>query len=636
MVDGARNALLGYLYQLLGTATLKVRDVPSAADAWAQIIARVDSGAVLSEEFGQDATIHPAAALDRGVTAIQFKHSATAGSLIERYELIDILVALDRSRHEAESRSVLIEHYAIVTNRRLDPSAQAIVEYQTNPSPHPSLNLRTATDKGKPIEGNVKRLKPYGGDPAAAAAAWHSVIQALKVFPGETFEADVDRLRQFAARYGVLDREWTQSLDSLIGALIRETTEGRTFDITLAWLKEHLIGDEAAANLQFGCPFTPHISNVCRERLEERAKRQHTIRPQDYLERQIQQEIQDQTQQYPVVFVSGGGGSGKSLAVVNFLRSIADRQLIWTEGAITATEELLVREVTAVRLPKGGRAGVDQYLGDVFARLTIANGNRRPLWTIDLDGIDEAPERVAPIRTLINLCWARGSRDASPASLVASCRAEAGYRSKEDLVAQWLDTPEPGLVDGIGFVELGDFTDQEIVDAARLLNGTPERRIIWEGTRSAGAVRHDFAPVPDQILLSLRHPVVWGGYASLPEAERNGVLDGERIHLDHLAERFCVRFLVRCRTRKRWRDAQGLESALKKVAHATNIRRPPYSIDDWDQASQVCLDRAEARDLYHESLSYGLIKREASRSWRWGHPFLADYLASVLGGGTHE
>src|SRR4051812_49344273 len=100
MVDGARNALLGYLYQLLGTATLKVREVPSAADAWAQIIAGVDSGTVLSEEFGQDATIHPAATLDRGITAIQFKHSATAGSLIEQGELTDILLAFDQSRQE--------------------------------------------------------------------------------------------------------------------------------------------------------------------------------------------------------------------------------------------------------------------------------------------------------------------------------------------------------------------------------------------------------------------------------------------------------------------------------------------------------------------------------------------------------
>jgi hypothetical protein len=421
----------------------------------------------------------------------------------------------------------------------------------------------------------------------------------------------------------------------LVGALVRETAEGQTIDVTREWLKEHLVGDAAAANLQFGCPFTPHISNVCLERLEERATLQHPIPPQEYLERRIQQELQDLTEQYPVVFVSGEGGSGKSLAVVNFLRSIVDQQLVWTEGATTATEELLVSAVTAARLPSGGCAGVDRHLGDILARLTTANSNRRPLWTIDLDGIDEAPEHVVPIRTLINLCWARGSRDASPASIVASCRAETGRRTKEDLVARWLDTPEPQLVDGIGFVEVGDFTDEEIVDAARLLNGAPERRIISAGATGEEALRRDLPPVSHEILLSLRHPVVWGGYASLSEPERKGVLDGERLCLNHLAERLCRRFLVRCRARKRWRDDQMLDQALGMVARAT-AGPPPYTFDDWDQACQQCLDEAEARDLCHEALSYGLIKREENRSWRWRHPFLADYLASVFGGDTHE
>src|SRR5258708_1534960 len=139
MVDGARNALLGYLYQLLGTAAVSVREVASAADAWAHLIARVGQGDLLSEEFGQDATVHPAATPSRGVTAIQFKHSATAGRLIERDELIDILVAFDRSRLQAATDGVVIEHYALVTNRRLGPRAQEIVDHRANPTPHRSL-----------------------------------------------------------------------------------------------------------------------------------------------------------------------------------------------------------------------------------------------------------------------------------------------------------------------------------------------------------------------------------------------------------------------------------------------------------------------------------------------------------------
>jgi hypothetical protein len=78
-----------------------------------------------------------------------------------------------------------------------------------------------------------------------------------------------------------------------------------------------------------------------------------------------------------------------------------------------------------------------------------------------------------------------------------------------------------------------------------------------------------------------------------------------------------------------------LERALPKVARATT-GPPPYAYDDWDRACQSCLDRPEAGDLYSESLSYGIIERDAARSWRWGHPFLVDYLAALGGGDADE
>jgi hypothetical protein len=109
MLDGARNALLGYLYQLLGTASVRVREVRSGDDAWADLIARTGAGVVICEEFGQDATVRPLGLPTQGVVAIQFKHSAATGSLIDRSELIDILCGFDRSRLEAKKEGVTID-----------------------------------------------------------------------------------------------------------------------------------------------------------------------------------------------------------------------------------------------------------------------------------------------------------------------------------------------------------------------------------------------------------------------------------------------------------------------------------------------------------------------------------------------
>src|SRR5262245_27611639 len=113
MLDGARNALLGYVYQLLGTASVRVREVPPGEDAWADLIGRVGHGVVRCEEFGQDATVWPLGLLDQGVVAIQFKHSAKTGSAIERAELIEIQFAFDQSRIEAAAEGVSIDRYVL-------------------------------------------------------------------------------------------------------------------------------------------------------------------------------------------------------------------------------------------------------------------------------------------------------------------------------------------------------------------------------------------------------------------------------------------------------------------------------------------------------------------------------------------
>ena len=78
-----------------------------------------------------------------------------------------------------------------------------------------------------------------------------------------------------------------------------------------------------------------------------------------------------------------------------------------------------------------------------------------------------------------------------------------------------------------------------------------------------------------------------------------------------------------------------LELALPAVARALT-GTPPYRLESWDQACELHLDRTEARELYSEGLSYGIIERDAGRAWRWGHPFLADYLASADGGDAGE
>jgi hypothetical protein len=128
----------------------------------------------------------------------------------------------------------------------------------------------------------------------------------------------------------------------------------------------------------------------------------------------------------------------------------------------------------------------------------------------------------------------------------------------------------------------------------------------------------------------LRHPVIWGGYTSLSEAERDRVLNRELPYLNRLAKLLYDRFLRKCQARRQWRDERMLERALTEIATVTPNTRP-YPADTWDQACLQCLGQREGEDLYHESLSYGLIERDQGTSWRWAHPFLSEFFARGSG-----
>lgn len=325
MQNGARNALMGYLYQFLGTATVRVLEVAQGDDAWARLLVTV-GGQLHSEEFGQDAVGRPPGYPTRGAAAIQFKYSTASGRAIDRAELLDILVAFDRSRVAAAASRETIDQFFLVTNRQLGANAQAVLDHaKRETAPHRSLRL-PAPGSAKSTAATVARLALHQGNPGVAADAWHTTLQNFEVFTGVAHEWNFEQLRAFAARYGVLDGELGARVNTLVGAFVTGATNDTPIAVTPEWLKEHLIGDPNAANLDFGSCVQPHIATICRERLE--AERRYHLVPADrYLERQAHAELQAALDVCPVVFVTGDGGCGKSLAVERYLESVADRCL---------------------------------------------------------------------------------------------------------------------------------------------------------------------------------------------------------------------------------------------------------------------------------------------------------------------
>src|SRR5438309_7436016 len=102
MRDGARDSLLGYLYQFVGIASLRALSTEITGDGISTVVrAKVASGRLIHECVGQDAKVQPAPGVAGGSMLIQFKHSGDEGNELDEAELVEILCKLERSRQEA-------------------------------------------------------------------------------------------------------------------------------------------------------------------------------------------------------------------------------------------------------------------------------------------------------------------------------------------------------------------------------------------------------------------------------------------------------------------------------------------------------------------------------------------------------
>ena len=138
-------------------------------------------------------------------------------------------------------------------------------------------------------------------------------------------------------------------------------------------------------------------------------------------------------------------------------------------------------------------------------------------------------------------------------------------------------------------------------------------------------------PVADEIIESLRHPVVWGAYSELHPAQREMVVSANLAGTRLLAERLVNRFLQKCRARPSivW-QTDHLAEGLRRVASAAQSSLPSYGVQDvWVAGCRDLIGELAANELYGEALTYGLIVEDERWRWRWRHLFLTPYL---LGG----
>jgi hypothetical protein len=595
-------------------------------------LARVAAGRLTSELFNQDAVARARDDEPAQCAAIQVKYSGDAHDRLRLQDLVEILHGFEQSRGLAAAERWEVDAYFLVTNRVADTQVDALFKSRSEAEFAEAVQRRVGAE-GDPPEWLRKVLRKYS-NVAAATASWGRVLARLALLP-LSFQDGLDRLTAFARRHGVLSTEIEAALARLMGRLVVETAGSVPLEITGDWLRRHLTGAPDARSLSFS-----EAGGVLEAAHDLLAGRLRSIagdaaftlatRPR------LVSALRDQLERFPLVFVYGDGGTGKSVLAAHYLlRETRLGPVGLSVRADEATEAFLTAAMRRLRSDRYDCELPTDPIERAAERLRAANSGSPIVLIWDLEGIDEAsPHRTAELRRLLR--WWLDNGPAMGVRMIASCRPlSAGRNVEESLIADWLAVDYPHLLRvGVGFIEVGDFGDDDWDEVAGML-GAPG---------GSPALRPGPAPYPGQghfatpdsspqwaggLENSMRHPVVWGAFANMSPTERELVVSGDAGARGLLASRVIDRFLRKCVARSAHLNQGQLHAALRAVARETLARTPPHSrTGGWTAHCRGPVSDYEAAILYREAISYGLLTENEASSWRWRHPFVADWLAS--------
>jgi hypothetical protein len=281
--DGARNALLGYLFQFVATAAQISVDEPADGESWAVV-----------EEYGQDA----ATGTPTTVRLIQSKYSEV-DSKIGPQELSEILVGFERSDRLARHPGTTTR-WVLLTNRELSREADRL--YRLGQTP------------------------PGGGGVSQEHIDTILRLREHLDYEHVTLEQATEDLEARARQFGETD---TRRVADRVFTLLRKITlqpQG-----TRRLWKEDLdeaIADRPNPQVLFGADSYKRRS----EELAEHAQDQRGVRIEDAVPRQAIERVFGMDD-HALVVVTGPGGSGKTLSLLKATHGLVTRGRPAVRGA---------------------------------------------------------------------------------------------------------------------------------------------------------------------------------------------------------------------------------------------------------------------------------------------------------------
>jgi hypothetical protein len=629
-VSGGQTALIGFLYQMVGTIGLRAwAECPAPTGESSDLEALLEVirvGDLLHERDDQDAIalVHLFGLdIPQARVFIQFKYSQNP----QRYpltpgNLAEICENFNRGTHQWSQEQREITRYCVITNRPLSPDLHLLMLQPGNQREHPQF---TELETRKVLQKSILHSN-YN------FSTWYSALE------------------RFAHQYGTKQNEFERGIDRLIAKLVRraETREDSPIQ------KEDLA--QAFRDHMHPLPLT---ASSIRERTSARWDE-----IKDNLgvvglpvRRRLLDKAQELLAQHALLVFTGDGGRGKSVAAWHLLNSLqkstskssnnssvatflpaGDAQphtLSWIVGDWDGTPERHRTETTM----------------EALERLCLANPYVKPVLCLGLDGLDEHREtggHDVSIREVVLWFWRReqdlrrrqqeiGLIEPPEAVLILTCR------TLDTITTEWLrgdlsmnlrnHPPE--------YVKFTDYTSEELLEAIEQI--MPQHIDRFE----QALTRRSFLPNDEEIigkgitspsiyeetLEALLHPAMWFALRRLNPSEREYLLNGEQTALDRLAEEFIHWFCFKVWERRPNWIREDIVIALKEVAFEADLAHAaqfPFRIWINQDTPAIGSIGHQLTRLYDEAQSAGVIvESEPRRFWHWRHPFVGRYLTKV-------
>ncbi|HEY4036995.1 MAG TPA: hypothetical protein VGL94_23810 [Ktedonobacteraceae bacterium] len=618
--DGGQVAMIGFLYQIMGSIALRAwasRSNQVEGDELDALLGVIRDGELYHETGDIDVLVrqlglnHPNA-----YVLIQFKYSQNPNKYpVTPGDLADICQNFLRNVEQWSQQRINVTSYRIITNRPISKTLLPVMNKPGGQRAHEQFNTPEI----------------------------HNIVQKTEIIRILNFSDWTVALNSFASQYGIEPEEVRSGVTHLIGELAMRASIGSALPLEEKDLVKAFRGYEQKRKLTIAAirEYTAHQWEELRDKLGLQGMP---------VRRELFEDTMNKLRKHALIILCGQGGSGKSIMAWHLLRSMMEETSETISSAAVFLPAWNVQSHT-LSWVVGEWSGTpedrrNEPMEQALRRVRIANPHARPVFCLALDGLDELREsmpRETRIREVVEWFWQRecelrraSSMDPPDATLIVTCRESS------IIISDWLqgalsqkmknDPPTP--------IPIGNYSDAELQDAVELVMWSHAERfrqalagqsISTITMRSTSLANIELPPVHPVTLKALYHPAMWYALRALSSEEQTRLLDGDVYALDRLAEQFLAWFYEKARKRRSDWDRDDIIEVLEAVAlDAANIQAAEYPYNIWKngRCRENGLDRTKVKRLYTEALSAGLIQEDQRRNiWYWRHPFVGQYLA---------